>query len=260
MDSQVKRDLLCRNASRETAMAHRHFAVILTAIIMLSLIEIVAQQGPAFRTPWGEPDLQGIWSGETLTPVERPARFATRPVLTPQEAGAVEEEIHSRPGRDDRSARGTERDVARAYNQHWLPPAQKLVDGRTSLIVDPPDGKAPPLTPEAKKRTEEVRAYLQALLQGTSGGRPGPISPRRNEPPPMYNVARMNRSDGPEDRQTTERCFRGEHAESRVGVPNRTVTRIGRHLSRFGTRAGLHPNHSRRRISTSALEDSASAR
>ena len=181
------------------------------AICVLSLVSLVAQQattaGSAFRTPWGDPDLQGIWSGETLTPLERPARFANKPVLTPEEAAAVEKEIHSRPGRDDRSARGTERDVARAYNEHWLAPAQRLVDGRTSLVVDPADGKVPPLTPEAKKRTEEVRGYLQALLQGTSGGRPGPISPRRNEPPPMYNVARMNRSDGPEDRQTTERCF-----------------------------------------------------
>jgi hypothetical protein len=180
-------------------------------VCVLSLVSLIAQQtatgGSSFRTPWGDPDLQGIWSGETLTPLERPARFANKPVLTPEEAAAVEKEVHSRPGRDDRSARGTERDVARAYNEHWLAPAQRLVDGRTSLVVDPPDGRVPPLTPEAKKRTEEVREYLQALLQGTSGGRPGPISPRRNEPPPMYNVARMNRSDGPEDRQTTERCF-----------------------------------------------------
>ena len=194
-------------------MRVRRFAAIaaVVAISVLSLVSVVGQQlqtpGAAFRTPWGEPDLQGIWSGETLTPLERPARFANKPVLTPQEAAAVEEEVHARPGRDDRSARGTERDVAQAYNEHWLPPAQKLVDGRTSLVVDPPDGKVPAITPEAKKRTEEVRDYLQALLQGTSGGRPGPISPRRNEPPPMYNVARMNRSDGPEDRQTTERCF-----------------------------------------------------
>lgn len=194
-------------------MRIRRFAAIaaVVAISVLSLVSVVAQQpqtpGAAFRTPWGEPDLQGIWSGETLTPLERPARFANKPVLTPQEAAALEEEVHARPGRDDRSARGTERDVAQAYNEHWLPPAQKLVDGRTSLVVDPPDGKVPPITPEAKKRTEGVRDYLQALLQGTSGGRPGPVSPRRNEPPPMYNVARMNRSDGPEDRQTTERCF-----------------------------------------------------
>lgn len=196
-------------------MSHRRFALAMTTAVVfpLSLAGVVAKQpqtpsgAASLRTSWGEPDLQGIWSGETLTPVERPARFANKPVLTAEEAAAVEQEIHSRPGRDDRSARGTERDVARAYNQHWLPPAQRLVDGRTSLIVDPPDGKAPPLTPEAQKRIGDMRDYLQALLQGTSGGRPGPVSPRRREPPPFYNIARMNRSDGPEDRQTTERCF-----------------------------------------------------
>src|SRR3989338_7825667 len=67
-------------------------------------------------TPWGEPDLQGVWTGETLTPLERPAKFAGKPVLTPEAADAVEQDVASRPGRDDRSLRGTERDVAQAYN------------------------------------------------------------------------------------------------------------------------------------------------
>ena len=178
--------------------------------VLLSAV-VLAAQGPqtytAPRTPWGEPDLQGIWSGETLTPLERPVKFATRPVLTEAEAEAIEEDIASRPGRDDRSRRGTERDVAQAYNQFWLAPPASLADRRTSLIVDPVDGKIPPLTPEGQARVAAMREYLQALLQGTSGGRPGPISPRRNEAPPRYNVARMNRANGPEDRQTTERCF-----------------------------------------------------
>jgi hypothetical protein len=179
-------------------------------ILLLSAIALVAQGPQTYtppRTPWGEPDLQGIWSGETLTPLERPAKFASTPVLTEEEAERIEEDVASRPGRDDRSRRGTEKDVAQAYNQFWLAPPTSLADRRTSLIVDPPDGKIPPLTPEAQVRMSAMREYLQALLQGTSGGRPGPISPRRNEPPPSYNVARMNRSNGPEDRQTTERCF-----------------------------------------------------
>ena len=189
-------------------MTMRHPATSVLAALVLTTWAwpaLVAQQAP--KTPWGEPDLQGIWSGETLTPLERPARFAGKPVLTPAEAEAVEAEVASRPGRDDRSQRGTEKDVAQAYNQHWLAPPQKLVDRRTSLIVGPPDGKIPPMTPEAQARIGAMREYLQALLQGTSGGRPGPISPRRGERPPSYNVARMNRADGPEDRQTTERCF-----------------------------------------------------
>jgi len=193
-------------------MTVRHVARILTivAVPVASLIVLSAQTTGTYtapKTPWGEPDLQGIWSGDTLTPLERPAKFANRPVLTEQEADSIEEDIASRPGRDDRSQRGTERDVAQAYNQHWLAPPTRLADRRTSLIVDPPDGKIPPVTPEGQARVAQMREYLAALLQGTSGGRPGPISPRRKEPPPYYNVARMNRSDGPEDRQTTERCF-----------------------------------------------------
>jgi hypothetical protein len=160
------------------------------------------------RTTWGEPDLQGIWNGETITPLERPARWADTPVLTPQQADAVEEWVYSTPGRDDRSQRGTERDVAAAYNDHWNPPHARLSDRRTGLIVDPPTGRIPPMTPAAVERTRQDREYLRALLDGTASGRPGaPLSPRRNESPPAYNVERMNRSDGPEDRSTMERCF-----------------------------------------------------
>jgi len=182
----------------------------MAVVSVVSAIALGAQATGTYvspKTPWGEPDLQGIWSGDTLTPLERPAKFANRPVLTDQEAEAIEEDVASRPGRDDRSQRGTERDVAQAYNQHWLAPPTRLADRRTSLIVDPADGRVPPMTREGQARVAQMREYLDALLQGTSGGRAGPISPRRKEPPPYYNVARMNRADGPEDRQTTERCL-----------------------------------------------------
>src|SRR5262245_43346938 len=66
-------------------------------------------------TPWGEPDLQGIWSGDTLTPLQRPVRFANKPVLTPAEEAAILAEINSRPGRDGRAEPGSEADVAGAY-------------------------------------------------------------------------------------------------------------------------------------------------
>ena len=158
-------------------------------------------------TPWGEPDLQGIWSGQTATPLQRPERWAGKSELTPAEADAYLTELLGRPGRDRRAARGTEQDVAGAYNAVWENRATRLAGLRTSLIVDPPDGRIPPLTDAAKRRLADMSEYLQALLQGTSGGRPGPISPRRNEPPPAYNLERMNRSDGPEDRSNSERCF-----------------------------------------------------
>ena len=84
------------------------------------------------------------------------------------------------------------------------------VSYRTSQIIDPPDGRMPAFTPEAQERMRKQRDYLVALLQGTSGGKPGPISPLRNQPPPDYNLDRMNRADGPEDRSSDERCFLNE--------------------------------------------------
>ena len=197
-------------------MNPRLFALIGTSAIVLGLLSVApraqsasAKSGAAFRTPWGDPDLQGNWSGETLTPLQRPARFASKPVLTPEEAAKVVAEVYARPGRENRANRGTEKDVAGAYNQIFVQRGTDLSDGRTSLIIDPPNGRMPPYTPEGKKRVDEVREYLQALLQGTSGGRPGPISPRHAEPPPTYNVDRMNRTDGPEDRSLAERCLAG---------------------------------------------------
>jgi hypothetical protein len=185
-------------------------AFVTVTLVVLLVKALAAQTPPSYappKTPWGEPDLQGIWNGETLTPLERPAKFADKPVLTPAEAAAVEQDVSSRPGRDDRSRKGTEKDVAQAYNQHWLAPPTRLADRRTSLIVDPGNGRVPPMTAQAQQRATAMREYLEALLQGTSGGRPGPISPRRKEAPPFFNIARMNRSDGPEDRQNSERCF-----------------------------------------------------
>jgi hypothetical protein len=144
-----------------------------------------------------------------LTPLQRPPRFADKAVLAPEEAARVVAEVLERPGREDRSYRGTEKDVAGAYNQIFVQRGTELSDNRTSLIIAPPDGRIPALTPEARKRVDAVVAYLQDLLQGTSGGRPGSFSSRRADPPPLYNVDRMNRADGPEDRSLAERCLAG---------------------------------------------------
>jgi hypothetical protein len=159
------------------------------------------------RTPWGEPDLQGIWSGDTLTPLQRPARFANKPTLTAAEEAAIIAEVNARPGRDGRAEAGTEADVAGAYNQIYSPHAAGLSDGRTALIIDPPDGRVPELTATTTTRQAAFQEYYQALLQGTRRGRKGTFSPRRNEPPPSYNTTLFNRADGPEDRGLGERCL-----------------------------------------------------
>ena len=167
------------------------------------------------RTPWGTPDLQGIWNTNTLVPLERNRQYGTRALMTEEEHAKALAELqqrNQRPGRDSRevagkSGLGTEKDVARAYNEFWFGDKPTKLSYRTSMIVDPPDGRIPPLTAEAAKRVEDKREFLAALLQGTSGGRPGPISPRRAEPSPDYNLDRINRADGPEDRGGPERCF-----------------------------------------------------
>src|SRR2546425_6202391 len=184
--------------------------IALSAIFVALLLAPASAAGQALRTPWGDPDLQGIWSNRFVTPLERPREFGTREFLTEGEIAAAERQLAEqakRPGRDSREGTGTEKDVARAYNEHWFGDPSLRRGARTSMIADPPDGRIPPLTAEAQQRIATKREYLAALLQGTSGGRPGPISPRRSEPSPDYNLDRMNRSDGPEDRSGSERCF-----------------------------------------------------
>jgi hypothetical protein len=178
--------------------------------------------GPAPKTPWGEPDLQGIWSRDVDIPLERPAKYANQEFFSDAERDELDRQIAdiiSRDSTEDRRARGTERDVNTEFSQ--APFTVHLPVGRrTSLIVDPPDGRIPRLTPEAQKAKNALRVFQLALLQptaackekqpGSAGGKYGPVSPRRNETPPSYvggTGAGINRANGPEDRGLNERCL-----------------------------------------------------
>ena len=131
------------------------------------------------RGPDGRPDLSGIWSFATVTPLERPAELGNKAVLTDAEAVEFEKQIIAREDKDSRDG-GAEADVSRAYNDFWWDRGTKVVGThRTSLIIDPPDGRIPPLTPEAQKRSAAVAQRMQA--------------------PP----------NGPEDRNLSERCLLG---------------------------------------------------
>jgi len=124
-----------------------------------------ATTGPVAKTPWGEPDLQGIWTDEYMTPLQRSARYAGKEFFTDAERAALDKEragIDLRP----RQAGGTERDVAGAYSAVFM--SVKPTGRRTSLVVDPPDGRIPPMTAELQKRLDEERAYRLALLQNTA--------------------------------------------------------------------------------------------
>ena len=143
------------------------------------------------RTADGQPDLQGVWANNNVTPFERPAALAGKPFLTDAEVAALKAKASDLFSGDGDAAFGddvfnavvtgaqkfTSSDVTTGnYNQFWI--ADRDFDNRTSLITDPPDGRLPPLTPEAQKK------------------RPSP------------QVDRTQRgTDGPEDRSLSERCI-----------------------------------------------------
>ena len=130
------------------------------------------------RTPWGDPDLQGLWTNATVTPFERPANLSGKAVLTQEEAAEFERQTNQARDADNRGG-GTEADLGRAYNQFWYDRGTKVVGTRrTSLVTDPPDGRVPALTPAAQSRAD---ARAEA---------------RRRSP-----------ADGPEDRSLVERCI-----------------------------------------------------
>ena len=174
--------------------------------------------GAGAKTAWGEPDLQGIWTDETDTPFQRPAKYAEQEFFTPEQRAELDKERAALLGRDKRVERGTELDVAGAYSAVFM--SMKRTGARTSMIVDPANGRLPPLTAEAQKRGADERDFRLALLQATdtcknksvacAGGKYDPKpSARRADPPPRYNTARMNRHDGPEDGALADRCLTG---------------------------------------------------
>ena len=176
----------------------------------------VPAAAPTLKTPWGEPDLQGIWTDETDTPLQRSPRFADQEFFTEAQRAELDRVRSSLIGRDQRAERGTEADVAGAYNALFTP--LKRTGTRTSRIVDPPNGRLPPPTAEAQKIAAAEREFRVALLQATetckdkepacSGGKYDPTpSPRFAELPPRYNIMVMNRHDGPEDGTLANRCL-----------------------------------------------------
>jgi hypothetical protein len=197
-------------------------ALAAVAIVALVLVGAGAPQVAAaaddtsLRTAWGDPDLQGIWNDQYQTPLQRPAKYAGRELLTEEEVAALDKQRSALPQRPRvRPGKGSEADVAGAYNGVFI--SVRPTGRRTSLIVEPSDGRIPPRTPEADKRRTAIREYQLALLQATqqcknkerscTGWTYGPPSPRRDELPPYYLTVNINRANGPEDRSLGERCM-----------------------------------------------------
>jgi hypothetical protein len=118
---------------------------------------LVGSRGSAQTSrPAAPPDLQGVWNFATITPLERPERFADKPVLTDAEARAFEEETARQrvdPPAQRKIGDVSEFGAGRGYNQFWRDPGSAVVaTKRTSLVIDPSTGKLPPLTPAAEAR------------------------------------------------------------------------------------------------------------
>ncbi|PWT96858.1 MAG: hypothetical protein C5B51_32530 [Terriglobia bacterium] len=129
------------------------------------------------RTPDGRPNLEGIWTNATLTPFQRPLELGAKQFFTEEEAAAFER-LRIQQTDVDRPEARRPGDTG-AYNNVWFDRGNRVVESRrTSLIVDPPDGRVPAMTPEARRRYDASRAELAR--------RP---------------------ADGPEDRLLTERCI-----------------------------------------------------
>ena len=144
------------------------------------------------RTAWGAPDLGGVWDFRTITPLERPAELGDRAVLTPEEAAAFSEQAIAGLNADRRPDDAAQ-DVERAYNDFWWDWGDSLTeDLRTSLIVDPPDGRIP--------------ARVVGVDEADQARRAGWHRPIR-ERVVFYGPAR-----GPEDLGLSERCMLGFNA------------------------------------------------
>jgi hypothetical protein len=129
-----------------------------------------AQRPPVPRTPWGDPDLQGLWNFGTNTPLQRPPKYAGRERLTEEEVLAANLESATFATSERRSELTAEYDVSLNFNQFWWDLG--VSTGRTSLITDPEDGRLPPRTADrqAYEATPEAQG-LQAVRWGLAPAR-----------------------------------------------------------------------------------------
>jgi hypothetical protein len=219
--------LLIRSEEKEMRSRLFGFGAMVASTLALGALAVpTAAQGPAKYTPprdaFGHPDLQGVYNVATITPIERPAEMGGRRTMTGAEAAALEQaearhdEQQYRPDvpADQRTAPpvgGLERNpnatylervfeggggVVGGYNQFWIAPGSKVLDingeKRTSIIIDPSDGRIPPLRPDAERRNQE---YLRRAVSPDAGegAQAGPAS--------LF--------DDPEQRPLGERCLLG---------------------------------------------------
>ncbi len=154
--------------------AHLLVSTALTLVLASAVVD--AQTA---RTPWGDPDLQGTWSNATLTPLQRPAEFKNKEFFTPAEARAYVRQRMAAVSGDENLDEDRATGNVGSYNDAWMDRGNDVVPTRrTSLIIEPKNGRIPPFTAEAQRQFEREQAY-----------------------------AAEHPADTPEDRYLTERCI-----------------------------------------------------
>ena len=191
------------------------------AVLQLTAVPVGGQSQS--ETPWGHPNLEGIWLDVYDTPFERAPELGDREFATAEERAERDLARMSSVGRNRRVKRGSQQDVAGAYNAVFT--SAKPAGPRTSLVVDPPTGRIPAITKDAEQGVETRREWGLMLLRNTetcqydaracNGGEYGPPSEHRYDVAPFYNTRRMNRHDGPEDQSAGDRCMSGTTPEFR---------------------------------------------
>ncbi|MEE2791112.1 MAG: hypothetical protein VX453_05715, partial [Acidobacteriota bacterium] len=150
-------------------MVPRYIVLLSNLLVVSVLASTPAMAQGLVRTPWDSPDLQGVWDFRTITPMERPASLADQAFLTDEEAANLDQEAFERiQDLADRPARLTEVDPSGnvdrgvdgapgSYNDFWFDRGTSVISTkRTSLVVDPPDGRIPELTSEAEREREAM--------------------------------------------------------------------------------------------------------
>src|SRR5207237_2277561 len=139
---------------RRGSMSHRLSALLVFLVVEIAAMSLASASGQAPKkaaatpkvsvphTPWGDPDLQGVWNDATSTPLQRPGGVGTKDILSDEEAEDFQAQLANDLSRDRRDG-GADADVNRAYNEHWMDSRRLKItsDHRTSLVVDPPDGR-----------------------------------------------------------------------------------------------------------------------
>jgi hypothetical protein len=185
--------------------------------------------GPVAKTSWGDPNLQGIWGVNYQIPLQRPEKYKDKEFFTDAELAQLDKERAALPGfGEKRAQRGTEQDLAGAYDSRVFS-TRRHTGRRTSLIIDPPNGRLPAQTAELQARNQELRKYYLETIRATeacknkwrdcAGGTYNPVSsPRVHDSPlPDYPAGTgfptamgggwINRADGPEDHGLGMRCL-----------------------------------------------------